>query len=477
MKGRITSLLAASLLSGPAGAAHVTHYVSLEGLDESPYLTPETGSRTVQAAIDVCAEGDSIVILPGDYHEDIVMNKQGLKIAGAGPGATCIWGSLRAGIDAGISGVEFRQECAENDPDFSTFGILTARTGVLTIAQCVVSGTFKIGVNSTGMVMGLVLLSETEILGDGTNVGISMSSWSGQPVFLIDRCKVAKCRVGLDTNYAPVWVTRSSFVGNEYGLNPFGSLTVQASSIDRNGRGIWLHGWAPAWVESSTVCRNREGVVADEGAYVQLKCCTISDNDTGVWLTGECCAEVYPTKCIVWGNKSANVVIEGVSTWFDPGYSDIPGYEELRGRSNINADPLFVDREAGNYRLRPGSPCIDPTPWGGDFGLGANFDRDGKQRFAYGGGDYGVVLDIGAYEYHINEVSPGPEEGEVALTWSYHAGSSYTVLYSEDLLTWRVAERLPEQVKNLGTWVDDGSLTGIPPSLARNRFYRLLENP
>ena len=27
------------------------------------------------------------------------------------------------------------------------------------------------------------------------------------------------------------------------------------------------------------------------------------------------------------------------------------------------------------------------------------------------------------------------------------------------------------------SWLDDGSLTGVPPSLAPRRFYRVLENP
>jgi len=27
------------------------------------------------------------------------------------------------------------------------------------------------------------------------------------------------------------------------------------------------------------------------------------------------------------------------------------------------------------------------------------------------------------------------------------------------------------------SWTDDGSKTGVPPSLAPRRFYRILENP
>lgn len=31
----------------------------------------------------------------------------------------------------------------------------------------------------------------------------------------------------------------------------------------------------------------------------------------------------------------------------------------LSGTGNISSDPLFIDRNAGNYNLQPGSPCID----------------------------------------------------------------------------------------------------------------------
>lgn len=479
MKGSIALVLAAWSLSGPAGAVSVIHYVSPDGSEEPPYLTPGTGSRTVQAAIDVCGEGDSVIILAGDYQEHVVMKERGLKMAGAGPGVTRVWGSLRAGVDAEVSAVEFRQECAEDDPRFATFAILAPRTGSLMIMHCRIRGTFTKCVESSPaspLYMGLLLLSDVEILGDGTNAAISLWS-SPEPLFVVDRCTVARCRVGLETPYgARVLITRSSFVENDTALAPLGALSVEASSIDRNVRGIWVRGWEPAHVESSTICANREGVVADEGADLELICCTIAGNETGIWLTGLCCAAVFPRKCIVWGNASSNVLVEGISASFDPWFSDIPGYEGLYGQRNISADPIFFDPQGGNYRLRPESPCIDRLPLLGDMDVA--FDRDGKLRLAYGGGEDGPAVDMGAYEYHINQVSAGPGAGNVTLTWSSRSGRTYSVFYTDDLFNWHTAiENFPSLGNQTTSWTDDGSLTGLPPLLAPKRFYRVLANP
>ena len=88
---------------------------------------------------------------------------------------------------------------------------------------------------------------------------------------------------------------------------------------------------------------------------------------------------------------------------------------------------------------------------------------------------------MGAYEYYINRLSPGPEPEQLTLTWSSRELRTYTILCSDDLLTWHLAVgALPagEGLLVLTTsWTDDGSLTGILPLLAPKRFYRVLENP
>jgi len=79
-------------------------------------------------------------------------------------------------------------------------------------------------------------------------------------------------------------------------------------------------------------------------------------------------------------------------------YSDVQGGYE--GRGNIDADPLFINPERGNFHLQRESPCIDAGAYLDD-GLLPN-DFEGHAR-GYNGvseprGD-GSDYDIGAYEF------------------------------------------------------------------------------
>ena len=84
---------------------------------------------------------------------------------------------------------------------------------------------------------------------------------------------------------------------------------------------------------------------------------------------------------ILWQNED-DLYFKQLSPASRPDHTNI-GDGDLRGiNGNISADPLFADPENGDFRLQPGSPCIDS----GDPELIYN-DHDGSRNDmgAFGG--------------------------------------------------------------------------------------------
>jgi len=68
----------------------------------------------------------------------------------------------------------------------------------------------------------------------------------------------------------------------------------------------------------------------------------------------------------------------------------IDGTVNWTGGCITNADPQFVNKDTGNWRLKSTSPCIN-AGINQSWMTGAG-DLDGRQRIRYG------TVDIGAYE-------------------------------------------------------------------------------
>jgi hypothetical protein len=132
--------------------------------------------------------------------------------------------------------------------------------------------------------------------------------------------------------------------------------------------------------------------------------------------------------CVLWGDTPQEIYVLSVSPYVS--YSDIEG--GWPGDGNIDADPLFVDLdgpdddpntwEDNNYRLGPGSPCIDAAnndvvpadefDFDGDGNTDEPipFDLDGNPRFVDDpdtddtGHGTPPIVDMGAYEFQAPRV-------------------------------------------------------------------------
>lgn len=137
--------------------------------------------------------------------------------------------------------------------------------------------------------------------------------------------------------------------------------------------------------------------------------CTFSGNATNLFEGGGMFnnAASFPTviNSILWGNSPDTIA--GAGTPF-VAFSDVEGGGFL-GTGNIEADPLFIDPEDGDFRLRLNSPCIDAgdatVPY---MELGT--DVGGAPRVVGGG------VDMGAYENQGMAAPAVAEWGMVVLT-------------------------------------------------------------
>ncbi len=131
------------------------------------------------------------------------------------------------------------------------------------------------------------------------------------------------------------------------------------------------------------------------------------------------------TNCIVW--NGGDEIWNNDGSTIDINYSDVQ--EGWPGTGNIDADPLFVDPDNGDYRLQSGSPANDAGHNWAIVGL-ADLDLDGNPRFAddpatkdTGCGEP-VVVDMGAYEFQGDPfpVKLGDIDGDgIVGTVDFHA--------------------------------------------------------
>ena len=290
---------------------------------------------------------------------------------------------------------------------------------------------------------------------------------------------------GLDTVYAmyggamrflncEVEITGSNFLYNN-GHNAVGgalSLDSCAVIIDRcrfehnygiNGAGLYLirsNDWK-CRISNSLFANNTSGhfgggLAVSDSSPEMSNLTVVGNHSVGVNCGGIFFYQYSSPvvrNCIVYGNTNQVPLEEPVQMWCWTYENDVPkffncliqyGLKNISGNdfihvyeNNLDSDPLFVDAENADFRLREGSPCINSGYTRLDD-LGA-FDLDGHARVC------GGIIDMGAYEFSGAEIGESVQNeklmrivGNPVTASSYaeveldQAGYVWASLYSSD---------------------------------------------
>lgn len=480
-------LLFTAFSGPPAGAA--TYYVDGTcGDDACTGLTPDCETadgpkRTIQAAINVASDGDTIIVADGTYDDygDINLSFDGKQItlrsangaanctisAAAFGGARCIYfdgdetttsvvqGFTLTGATPATGGAAIH--CSGgSSPKIVACVIIGNSTGGSgggiygspVVEDCTISG--NTAQNNGGGICGNAIVRGCTIEGNTATAGSGGGIYCAGGAPRIERCRI---------------------VGNESGANGGGVACVGASPL----------------IVSCLIAGN-EAATYGGGVYdapsttsvVNLTNCTIAYNDAGGDGGGVYASVRGPIvrNCIVWANTApagthpgvrVDYTVSGqnqplkVSPLTSPGLSYCDVQEGHIGHGNLNADPLFVDPDGADnildtwddndLRLSSSSPCFDRGEIAGEQLLVPMFldvtDDDGTT----------TTLVVGRIEtYAVGDEIEYDEDGDLRTVTGVNVGSS-TVTFTPALATsskkWLV-------VRNYGPaphWDLDGTTT------------------
>lgn len=373
----------------------------------------------IQDGIDASRDGDTLILEPGTYFENIRVNGKNITIRSANPWD---WEIVKATvIDGGQQGPVITLSGTE-EPRCSVFGLTISNglsdcgAGIMggpaggpyswaTVSRCWIAGNSALGPGPNrlfggGGVYGLYgRIVDSTICGNSAANGGGLSRCNGD----IERCEVwgnasdpydgggliacegqiIECII--ESNVAAgsgggMALCRASAVGctirdNVARFGGGGTCGCQGKMyhcvITRNsaawGAGIYQHkvggGSYPDTVIFDCLITGNSAIGESCGygggiafCYAPIVNCTIAYNSATIAGGGVFCSDGDISNNIIYYNSAPDSAELMEST--DPTFSCVSGVEDLIN-GNISADPMFVTGPLGDYYLDPASPCID----------------------------------------------------------------------------------------------------------------------
>jgi parallel beta-helix repeat protein len=360
---------------------------------------------TIQAAINASADGDTVIVRPGTYVENIDFVGKAITVKSE-KGATV------TSIDGSQSGsVAVFQNGEDKDSVLDGF-TLTNGTGTPNLLGHYVGG-------------GIYCNVASPIINNNVITGNTVAQFGGGI-----RCEDS-CAPTI-TNNTITWNSG----GNGGGISCWGytspiiknnliSVNTAYGTTQYSGGGIFCDFDSNSVITNNIISGNlaygNGGGIGCVNSSPIISNNIITENSADGNSGGICCSDgssMTITNTILWDNSAPNGIEIRIGSKSGPStltisYTDLDG-----GRSSISialnctlnwgvgmidADPLFVDEVNGDFHLTFTSPCKDT---GDNTAVTELTDFEGDLRIAYG------TVDMGADEfythlYHTGDATPG----------------------------------------------------------------------
>jgi hypothetical protein len=430
------------MMKTPAFALALAGALALPASSEAATIRVPADAATIQRAIDAAVSGDTVLVSPGTYVENITFRGKIIAVESEQGAAVTV-------IDGGAVG------------SVATFTSGETRNAVLR------GFTIRNGRNSFNGGGVLIQNSSPSIIGNvivnnGACSGAGVYSSFGSPLIqgnTISRNFVYACSgasglgvyIGGNSSAELIGnvISENSGFANGGGVTLFaaGTVVLRSNVIARNltsgfspctsGGGIWMVNFSQATIVDNLVVGNAAGCGGGffwggSTGVTTFVNNTFADNDgaegSAIDVSGVDTRHVIHNNVIIGkagqtafycrNSASTPSPIVNASDVFSQGGLAYGGTcaDQTGVRGNQSVDPIFVRNAVadllGDYHLQPTSPLLDA---GNDAAPGLpSTDLDGSPRLSDGNGDGQVHVDIGAYEF-INPNRPpvasaGPDQ-------------------------------------------------------------------
>ena len=409
-------------------------------------LTPHTaraatinvpaGQPTIQAAINAALNGDTVLVAPGTYYENIdFMGKAITVTSSGGPAVTTIDGGrvgtvvmfrTNEGRNSVLSGFTITKGASYNN--YQNLGISDSNGGGINISNAspTVSRDIITGNAACSRGDGIAAEFSSALIQGNTISNNGCASGDGGGIYVGGAGSVQIIGNTISGNFFDLG-------GNGAGitLDDAGTPTIENNTISGNralgaasqGGGIWIVNDSDALIVQNLIVNNAAGsggispgglgggiyfYVPSGGRGPFLINNTIANNPaaqaSGVYADGydsqsqlinNLIIGIYGYPALVCNGPPPVVQFNDALSSGGNGFDGIcAGMAGANG--NISAAPLFLNA-ASNFHVQPGSPVIDAGNSGAP-NLPAT-DLDGNPRIGDGNNDGTAIVDLGAYEF------------------------------------------------------------------------------